>query len=572
MKRKQHHLESWLEEVIKEGEIEEIKQAIESIEHNQKASLIGCDEEDRNFIMQALQHRQGEIALLLLNKLQNTSSIMLAKDKAQKTLMIYAVQHQHVDIIKKLIQFGHQHHCKLWLEADSDGNTPLHHAVETWNETSIHLLMTEILKEHTAISIINQANADGDTVLHMLLGSPLINANIISYLINQGADWHIKNNDQVSPFHLLLKLSHETQIKIFNGLIDQHKKNSLLKYYREHLIKYPELTEMKEIYFQLSAKTSLLAFMLAQHEFNHHLPVRNTFQHPNGKEDFIPDFVGKMMPLYMKKVEKEEKKINVKNEIDIETNWTEIELSKNDYECVNQDREMITSLITDIQQHIIAIQNKPYSIKNRTAAVLISLSSIASFIATVTWLWIKEEEYNNKSDNYDDPNHYTYFHQWNDYLLGSLFTTIIGCGALIAFNLYVPGIIWDKEKIISSTTWKVLIERLQTDMIQQLEALEKNTQQKSDYFPVDATIINQLKIEIAQLEKNQSASQALQVLTQIKNILESIRVTLNKSNKPISLFFKPKETVLSITEESDDDENTHLLGNRFKQSRMCGIQ
>jgi len=78
-------------------------------------------------------------------------------------------------------------------DCDDNGNTHLHHLVETGNHVLVKDYILEILNDKNKFNILNKKNDNGDTPLHLAVKN---NNQIIAHLLAQaGSNTELINND-----------------------------------------------------------------------------------------------------------------------------------------------------------------------------------------------------------------------------------------------------------------------------------------------------------------------------------------------------------------------------------------
>lgn len=119
------------------------------------------------------------------------------RDELGKTLLYYAVYHNHEKIVKYLVRHGADVNA-----TDKKGFTPIMFA------TDINIV--KYLVEHDAK--LNVANECGDTFLHFLSSHSATENDhtvIVKYLVDHGADVNLQNEVGNTPLHLAARINNE---------------------------------------------------------------------------------------------------------------------------------------------------------------------------------------------------------------------------------------------------------------------------------------------------------------------------------------------------------------------------
>lgn len=151
----------------------------------------------------------------------------------------------------------------------------LHKLIKSGDDKQIESFLKEIKSRSDAIEIVNHFNANGNTALHDLILSNA-DARLISLLIEYQSDLDIPNQKNIKPSVLLITMPKEKLIAVFSHLKSE-KQKVILNLYRTYLINnFDETT--KSIYFKLAALHGLQALLIAHHEFNKKVPLKNYYE------------------------------------------------------------------------------------------------------------------------------------------------------------------------------------------------------------------------------------------------------------------------------------------------------
>jgi ankyrin repeat protein len=565
MQNRHHFLEIALEKSIESKDSKSSASLIKTINKTEEASLLSFDQQGRSFLFLALEMGAKQIAATLFSLQENNDDILFKTDQNKQTILNMAASQGYFNIAVKLIEIAEQKQkMNVYLATDNDGFTVLHHAANHGRDQIVELILKIIMNHNQHAEFINQVNKDGDTALHNALKFPTCKS--IGYLIDHGSKLHLRNNKQITPFKLFSLLDNDIQEDIFSSL-NKEKQSDMLKLYRKLLIENPTSIDIKNIYFKLAGLNSLTALLIAQHEFNPAIPIRDS--------RLIGKDLLKSMPIYAEKVfcsealsatlpgeTTDQGTILIKSSSD----------NKPDNEILDEDRVTLSSLIDDIENYLTDLRGRStISTSNRVLAVLIPTLSIITYLGLEPWLIYQE-----KTQSY--PNHFDHV----GYTLGEILFGVFGAGGAIGSIL--GGIrLWNKEINISSSEWKSLINRLQTDLLEKLKILEEKARSSNEnYLPTQPQNIQNLTNQITALEQwqladdtsiscySQPISKVITIFTRLRSIVETIQQDLNLSRKPISLLFQPPIRV-NIDGDSDYDSEDELLPKPVKKGVVFNV-
>ena len=284
--------------------------AIQAYNGVNRPSLTYVDSNRVNFVQFALQCGLPDVALVLLatDAIKDNVEILFSRDSMGRTLVSHAAGCGSAAVVERLCDRSRElvdslppedraasAGYKIWLAIDSQLNTPLHYAAQNINTKLYTYLIQLISQEQHCNALINQANNNGDTPLHVAFTSQDPNRGHLIYaLIEAGADLGRLNGAGLSGFQILWIWSAAEQL----AFLQLNKNNqAVLKFYKDAIAAHPEMVlryydyaKDKEgqdaamatypalyAYFTYLSKQSLMARTIAALELDPRVKPRSTY-------------------------------------------------------------------------------------------------------------------------------------------------------------------------------------------------------------------------------------------------------------------------------------------------------
>lgn len=376
-----------------------LESAIKNYGEDTASNLIEILHKDyQDFLSWDINNGQNILIFALLNNLRNTVKKLLTQfydlnlltqeDLDKRNFIWHAFNRDEQAIIKPIVdRLCQENYHEILLKADNNNNTLLHCSSKRDSKLLPYLL--DKIHPMYLKYWINQSNILGDTPLHMAIMHNSFRT--IPLLINHGAHLLLGNNEGKTPADLLVELSKNNAAVFLQILtkINQDRRLTLIQRLREDLINYPSGDKIKN-YFKANGLCGLHHLLLAHHEFNPKIPLRDHYKHQRPKQMIInesgiyqtintnpieeleyklEDYILEKMPLY---AERSGFLLFKKFE----------NVSPNEIDLLNQDKVDLTNLLKIMDYFLQKCdQRKPVYdehqfLKNLLAVSLLSLSAL----------------------------------------------------------------------------------------------------------------------------------------------------------------------------------------------------
>ena len=420
-----NHLELALQGEIEKRNFSNAKKLIDMINYDQDADLASFDDQNKSFLSHALENGFIQIVPCLLEKQINNNLILFKKNNLGLDCLYYAIERGYIEIVKTLLDASSQIKkgnlgFKLWLQSYPEANTPLHIAIKYKNIAITKNLLEKISLEPDAINWLNRADQQLNTPLHFAICSESIgNEMLIAELLMHGADLTLPNQNNQTPLDRILMLPFKNQIDLFHLLSDKNhvagSKEIFLKLYREKVIESSFSKVLINQYYRLSSIHSLQAAIGAKLEFNKTMPIRNfyTAVESNLENDsinyvdrYISNNILNSIPIYKNKVEKEEGKLNRKNNLFITESSeedSESEIHSTYLHQLHEDLITLNNFIAQIDTYILDLNNKPSIIFSHKQMLYTAIFIIfLAYIGIEAWLGVMNKRHPSFHDMTDE--------------------------------------------------------------------------------------------------------------------------------------------------------------------------
>lgn len=610
--------EQWLIDAIIEKDTETAEKVITIIQEKtpqfvvRQPRLDSNDDAGNSFLFLSIVNNARSIANLLFSLQKDNDAILLGKNKKNQTLIWQAAKSQNNEMLEKLLIVTRSHYQKNrlnkkpWLEADLEGNTPLHAAIAKTEVESVTCLLNVIqqtVDPEEWILQLNKTNKIGNTPLHVAMKKK--NIDVAALLIKNGADCTVINSNNESPFDYFCGYNLIKQKQLISALLIEKKETNknnynkenqiitmdrayqtlLLDLYQQKLMEKKQNTS-KACYLSLAAHVSLKSLIFANamtdNRFRQELTTNKNaiFSHSDAviEMDYNVDQDTILID------------INDDNKIKIDHPHPLIEDRRlPDYKQINTDRSMLIDLIAAIDAYVTDLEHNPrLSERKRALSVLLPVIGWLIFWGVEGWfIYDHVRAYDTsscKNTSYDgtwcrdDDNQASLGNQMRTDLQ-LIFFNVFGAPAAIANSISFPYFCWQTERAISKEEWIGLIILLEKNVLGKLRELS------SDQVPIDhQATLAQLQTEINGFRNNQPRQEVIDIFKHISSILNKIQTNLNLGyyRNGITLF-KPVESdfvildsprgfkMTNTTRDADDETDQLLLGQHQATYRYGGI-
>jgi len=531
------------------------------------ASFLSLDEQGKSFLFLAIESGTQTMVNELLTLQGENEKILFAKDQKNSTLLDMAILRGSYSVCEQLIQLAEkQGRLEEYFSADSTGYTVLHHAAN--NPCSDQGNIIELLLEKISIyknlqEFVNYVNEDGDTALHLALKNTTATAT--NSLMRAGANWFLHNNEGNTPFDLFT-VSQEKSTEIFR-LLDKDNQKILLKLYREFLIEKMqagnananEIDQIKNNLFLLAGIHSLKSLLLLQYEFGKF----------HGNSQFFPNDFSESDILKDKEL--------INDFMTLEYGARPTEDTNADHAVMDKQRMQVVKLIKMFEDYQEVLNNmRPYSF----GAIVISVASFFLYLPVYAGIlgWLDHIKGQYPTENPDGSTNWTLNNANSKPHLNARINELnFGAFAFIfPFSALAMGLYFacKTEQYILPREWEAIIHSLKSDVLSNLQDLE---QTDPNYLYTQPQNIRDLENYISLLETQWilpvigSEHTPWQKLTDMKNIIMQILVTLKTIQKEMNLFQPslPKTPILlfnaaqentnpQVVIDLDDDGKEHV--------------
>lgn len=517
-----------------------LKVAFETHDEKFAANCIeALQEKYPDFLSWNIQNGQNVLIFALVNNLPRLVKKLLAEpydlnlltqeDCNKRNFIWHAFNLDEQQIIKPIVDWICQENQQEALfNGDIKNNTLLHCAAK--HDGTLLTYLFNNLKTENFPNLINQTNEYGDTPLHTALKRHSYSA--ILFLINQGANLLLINNNKKSPVSLLLELS-DYDNSIFFQIMNQIKpqqKSIILQKLRQDLADHPSDSQLKK-YFKINGLSNLQQLLIAHHEFNPEIPLRDhytlrrlkqTIQKQNGiyqniydgqmeeVECQIEDSILEQMPIYAKR-------LGFLTTLNPESAFT------NEIDLLNHDRISLLNLINTIDNVLQDVnQEDRLSFAEKFISSMAALAAL-SFLASLSFAVIEDS-----------------MELYYATIFGAFCLVGIGCAALDA------AMICKLQKIVRKLSVDL------KEIINQLDSLSES-QRNNLITETDFAILQQ---EWGSLKKIKTKAEISPIVNHSKDHINKLLKNLNRTHQPISSrFFQPKKAAVNNNHEHIIDIN-----------------
>ncbi|WP_454785321.1 ankyrin repeat domain-containing protein [Legionella sp. WA2024007413] len=595
---------------IKENNFEDVIDLVRLINERSPASLFACDEENKTLLHLALATGDEELSNFLFNEMKN-NKVIYTKDHELRTVFWYAAKDSFCDIFIKLLN-----------QAKKDEQQTLIFACDIYKSTLLHktawlgqLKIIDILFHHVISDkdneFINQADDDGNTALHkcyqVLLDcrkeqpideeSIKKHIQIIVILFKNGADLHLFNNENITPFMLHRQLPIRDQEHILLCLKSGERAQFLRAYaqlFEEQKDKYDPM--VKSIYIRYSGTLSLVELVRANYLCNPRMIPRalylqsvsvpkdqilsyeargyafiesdqRSFESEKGKEivedrgdkndedfvlmigqEIIPDSILVEMPRAFKDNLKSDTKLNTVARSNISKSFPSSSITYH-YQHSNNDRLVLNCLIKQMEDYLADLQRRTPQADPCFRAATISMSGgsiCCSLVIILYFIYRAVDAYQYLKSHKEVLDYETrgYYREQVD-LYGAL-------AILTPWLLLIPVVgistcsanFWNIEKKIANLEYQRFIERLEliSNKLADMQGL---------HAPIYHDIHVQLLRDIGLLKQDQYLEDTINIFTRCIEALKVIRrdVTNNEKLSAYSIFSR-REIVITVNEST----------------------
>lgn len=530
------------------------------------------DENGRSFLAIALEAGNEEIATLLFNMQKNDDAIIYGVDVKGRNLFSLAqglpqkpspdsidgIPHKPVpNFIDLLLEHAKINGKKPWLSFDKDGNSSLFAAVRSLNPDTVQRILDLFIQEANFRELIDHNLDNGDTALHLACQMKALK--VIVQLINTGANFNLHNNDRLSFFSLFSNFSRLEQQTVFLLLTREKKEEFLAKYF--HYLNGK--IEADHHVYVLAGLNSLQTLVCTHLQFSKKTKSRQTYIHTKGDKEgnieisefVIPEGMLSKIPLYAKR-------------IDLIVDLAPITKINSSYlEVIDEDRSSLLELRNDINNLLQNLRNRNLLSWQMKLTIRFSLPFLfISFFVSLFCLLVGAFLVGAR---------FGYFKLMLSGGAG-LIATVLALGVYVIFlnsrlalmtNLYRnPESLAEREPAVSITVTKSEWQEFIPKLSHLKNKLKENT---GGITFSNNELVNDLDNVLLSLAVDQPIIISIRLFTSINNMLIEIVNDMNKTKKPLSLYFKSalksearkkESTIIEILEDiTVDDEEPHAL-------------
>lgn len=546
-----------------------LRAAIQSQTNNKEAkklikmpnmNLSKRDENGRSFLAIALEAGNEEIATLLFDKQKNYDDIIYGVDLKGRNLFLLALglpQKPSQNFIDLLLEHAKINGKKPWLHLDNEGSSSLFAAVRSLNPVTVQKILDLFKQESNCKELINHNLYNGDTALHVACQLKVVN--VVAQLVNNGASLNPHNNDHLTFFSLFSDFSRKEQQAVFLLLTREKKTEFLSEFLR---CSNRNQIEANHNVYVLASLDSLQALVRTNLEFNKLIAPRRTYIHTKGDEqgnieisEFeIPEGILNKIPLYAKR-----------NGFIVDLALIE-KIYPSSLHVIDEDRSSLLQLRNEINNLLQNLQNRgllSWQMKKTiqlTFPILYICCAVSFFVGFVTSGAIMSE-----------------FLLYSSVLIVLLLIVTVGALHLFLFSRGItldalsiyhnPEVLAQSIPALSRTILKSEWQEFTPNLSHIKDKLKENT---GAITFSNNQLVNDFQNILLPLSEDQPIVTAVQLLTSIYNMLSEIVNDINRTKKPLSLYFKSARKPESVEKEStiievfedrikEDDEDSHDL-------------
>lgn len=520
----------------------------------------------------------------------------------------------------------------FYFTQDSNGETPLHIAARQGNMEIVKIFLELLTENNKLQNHLHKARSDGFTALRLaanLVVEHEENYQLLIELINCGAMIDASDGKR-SVFDIIKSYSSDLQIKIYRALTNKLQQASLFELYSKEVTKNNPPSHLVSVFFHIS--DSLQQRVINYLELENKSEAYNTYNsvkrdqivsaEANGEititeaprdakgyypttvtEQFVlrdmPEALKLKIPKYISTIHEatEEAARSNPNESGYDLSLITVVYNRNkphksattsnvvgqNDDLLNQDRITLTSLIEDIQTYLNDLAERPrIRTSNRELIVIMSILMWTVLLGSVAYLAYETDKWSRLADAEENKNWGSFsfdefqydVNKFGGYSMGAIMGGL-GGAALIGFLQYhVFNTGWSPATSISSTEphWQSILCSLQNDVLGKLSALQfRQSTNDKNLLPISTAEVTTLTQYRESLNSSKSIHEAVALFTNIKTALESLRKNMNRTSKPLSLFFtapkKPAECVIDVKMDTEATETTSLLHHQKNNKR-----
>lgn len=489
----------------------------------------------QNVLIYALLKNRRKLVKKLLAESYDIN-LIIQEDYNKRNFIWHAFNLDEQEIIKPIVNLlCQENQYELLLKGDINNNTLLHCAAK-YDSSLLPYLLNRIPNENLR-NLINQSNTTGDTPLHWATEHHSFQAVLL--LINHGANLLMINNGGKSAARLLLELSQNdssTFLQILNK-INQDAKSILIKQFRQELIDHPSDTQLRN-YFKANGLSSLQLLLLAHHEFNPNIPLRDHY-----KQCRLKQTIQKTNGLYQTNYAKQTEEIEYHLEDDILEKmplyaerlgfliFRELEnAAVSEVDLLNNDKMNLLHLIDILDNLLQQIHQVNHAPPRLSAEDIINTLRIGMLftlllgLSGVIFNWESVESY------------------------------ILPAGFIGMISL--TSIIYCWDKLQTPKLSQKLLDELFSSLNETLNKLEALSEERRSNL-IALSEFESLKQRCRPLRSNGSSEEVTPIVNETKNHVSSLLKNLNRTQQPFSLkFFQPhvhnnksNEHIINMNEE-----------------------
>ncbi len=273
-----------------------------------QASFNARDAQGNTILHHAILHKSRQSFEMLFEHLKNTPDILFQTNHEDLTIFSFALsksEHGYAQYIFERIEENTSLEKVIASFFLVKEGSPFHLDIQQSNPGFFNFLNAKLKDHPDFIKILNHPDRNKNTALHLAVHTK--NINYIAWFLNSGADFYKKNDADEMSIDLIE--SNNLLFQVFK-LLDNTRKEAILKYYRNKLFFHLEDIETKTLYFKLASLHSLQARIKAELEFNPKVPLQ-TAKNPKKRLPAAILYSEIIPPFYRKAIVEKEEALNI---------------------------------------------------------------------------------------------------------------------------------------------------------------------------------------------------------------------------------------------------------------------
>lgn len=557
------------------------------LEENSDENFSYLDSDNKSLLFLAIENGLQDIAQVLFEKVKTNQKVLFAKSSNGQTVfsITAAMGNSKLLIDLKDIKPENESDDELWMQADEDGNLPLHLACASLgsNKETIKVLLDLDWMQTEDNKSKHRTNNQGETPLHCALKiiTPAMLDGALNVFLDHGANLRWRNNQGQAAYQFLYWHEYELLLNnsplLFNKLSPDNQR-AVLSCYVHSLNSHPDNDGLWKVYLQCTNQYKLKDYIAALYLYQLQRSGHNIYPFPtNAIEDDILKIRG-IMDNYL----------GMKPALP-----SKLDTLDDDRVLLSDLYDAVANVENDLGQ-LPSVSN----IRRKILGGLLGLE-VAIFLGVEAWLLYETISYRPHIKwEFQPPRHYSFIYRteedceknfeydfsdldkyvynlcdvpnqcwgtcegikiskgsWWDAFFPRLFTTTFHSFLIALFgtagSIFVNSQ-WDKEPLVCpKREWPELAMQLKDNLVNKLQSLEE------DARPIAKAQYDELEQAVNLLDNTMFKSEAINLMNRIKQLLRDTQLGLNQTQRSFS-FFKPvdeqKETFIDIPNLDEEDE------------------